>query len=206
MSCHDGRGQLDPRFVHHFVVDHDRAQGAVDRLGDPRYAATAIDATNPQAIVDLARIEEADVILNACDPRLNPPIFQAAFEAGCTYIDMAATLSSPHPEKPHELTGVKLGDAQFEKAGDWEAKAGLSANEYMAEAVEEKIARESGDYDVPSFMDKRFSQIIDELKALSTNVASLEVVTVAGNDTIMNLTRGDSYLLDDDDGELASAP
>jgi predicted DNA-binding protein len=101
---------------------------------------------------------------------------------------------------------IRLHTDTKERAGYWAAKAGLSANEYMAEAVEEKIARESGDYDVPSFMDKRFSQIIDELKALSTNVASLEVVTVAGNDTIMNLTRGDSYLLDDDDGELASAP
>jgi len=107
-------------------VDHDRAAAAVDRLGDPRYAASAIDATNPQAIVDLARIEDADVILNACDPRLNPPIFQAAFDAGCTYIDMAATLSAPHPEKPYELTGVKLGDAQFERAGDWEAKSQLA--------------------------------------------------------------------------------
>ena len=39
------------------------------------------EATTRQ-LLDLARIEEADVILNACDPRLNPPIFQAAFEAG----------------------------------------------------------------------------------------------------------------------------
>ncbi len=107
-------------------VDHARAAAAVDRLGDARYAATAIDAANPSAIVDLARIEEADVILNACDPRLNPPIFQAAFDAGCTYIDMAATLSEPHPEKPYELTGVKLGDAQFERAADWEAKGQLA--------------------------------------------------------------------------------
>ncbi len=107
-------------------VEHERAAAAVSRLGDPRYSAAAIDAANPAAIVDLARAEGADVILNACDPRLNPPIFQAAFEAGCTYIDMAATLSSPHPQKPYELTGVKLGDAQFERHGDWEAKGQLA--------------------------------------------------------------------------------
>ncbi|HVP03979.1 MAG TPA: saccharopine dehydrogenase C-terminal domain-containing protein [Solirubrobacteraceae bacterium] len=107
-------------------VEHDRAAGAVERLGDPRYAAAALDATNVEAIVDIARIEEADVILNACDPRLNPPIFEAALRAGCTYIDMAATLSSPHPEKPYELCGVKLGDAQFERAGEWEANGQLA--------------------------------------------------------------------------------
>ena len=44
------------------------------------------------------------MILNACDPRLNPPIFDAACEAGCTYLDMAMTLSAPHPEQPYELT------------------------------------------------------------------------------------------------------
>jgi hypothetical protein len=26
---------------------------------------------------------------------------------------MAATLSEPHPERPYELPGVMLGDAQF---------------------------------------------------------------------------------------------
>ncbi len=105
-------------------VDHDRAAAAVARLGDPRYAAAALDATNVQAIVDIANIEEADLILNACDPRLNPPIFEAALQAGCTYLDMAATLSYPHPEKPYELTGVKLGDAQFEQAATGRPRAG----------------------------------------------------------------------------------
>ena len=107
-------------------VDHARAADAVARLGDPRYIAAGLDATNVDAIVDIARIEEADVILNACDPRLNPPIFEAALQAGCTYLDMAATLSYPHPEKPYELTGVKLGDAQFEKADEWTAKDQLA--------------------------------------------------------------------------------
>ena len=58
----------------------------------------------------------ADVIVNACDPRLNPPIFDAAFDAGCTYLDMAMTLSEPHPERPYEQPGVMLGDEQFAAA------------------------------------------------------------------------------------------
>jgi saccharopine dehydrogenase-like NADP-dependent oxidoreductase len=36
------------------------------------------------------------------------------------------TLSEPHPERPFELTGVKLGDYQFERASAWE-DAGLLA-------------------------------------------------------------------------------
>jgi saccharopine dehydrogenase-like NADP-dependent oxidoreductase len=107
-------------------VDRGRAQRVVDRLGDDRLAAAALDASDQAAIVALAREERTGLIVNACDPRLNPPIFAAAREAGCNYLDMAMTLSEPHPERPFEEPGVKLGDAQFDVAGDWE-QAGLLA-------------------------------------------------------------------------------
>src|SRR4051812_46429043 len=107
-------------------IDGGRAQRVVDRLEDDRLAATQLDASDTGAMVALAREERADLILNACDPRFNPPIFAAARAAGCNYLDMAMTLSEPHPETPHEQPGVKLGDAQFEAAADWE-QAGLLA-------------------------------------------------------------------------------
>jgi saccharopine dehydrogenase-like NADP-dependent oxidoreductase len=107
-------------------LDPGRARAAVERLGDERFAATGIDASDRAAIVELARAEGTDVILNACDPRLNPPIFEAALEARCTYLDMAMTLSRRHPERPYELAGVMLGDEQFAAAGRWE-EAGLLA-------------------------------------------------------------------------------
>jgi len=107
-------------------VDASRAQAAVERTGDPRFGAAAVDASDAASVAELARAERVDAILNAVDPRFNPPIFQAAFEAGCTYLDMAMTLSEPHPERPHEEPGVKLGDAQFAQAERWE-EAGLLA-------------------------------------------------------------------------------
>jgi len=100
-------------------VDASRAQAAADRTGDPRFAAAAVDASDAAAIADLARAERADAVLNAVDPRFNPAIFEAAFAAGCTYLDMAMTLSEPHPERPYEEPGVKLGDAQFDAAERW---------------------------------------------------------------------------------------
>jgi saccharopine dehydrogenase (NAD+, L-lysine-forming) len=107
-------------------VDGARAERAAGRLGDDRIAGARLDASSTDDIVALARAERADLILNACDPRLNPPIFAAARAAGTTYVDMAMTLSEPHPERPFELPGVKLGDAQFAEAGEWE-RAGLLA-------------------------------------------------------------------------------
>ncbi|MGC8857106.1 MAG: saccharopine dehydrogenase family protein, partial [Anaerolineae bacterium] len=45
---------------------------------------------------------------------------------GVHYMDMAMTLSQPHPERPYELPGVKLGDYQFARSADWERKGLLA--------------------------------------------------------------------------------
>ena len=82
-------------------VSQERAQKAIDVLDDPsRFTAAKVDARDKDELVHLAVAEKIDVVVNACDPRLNPPIFGAAFEAGCTYIDMAMNLSEPHAERP----------------------------------------------------------------------------------------------------------
>ena len=105
----------------------DRARAAIARAGDDdRFAAVALDASDADAIVALAEAERADAILNACDPWLNPPIFAAAGRAGCTYLDMAMTLSERHPERPFEQPGVMLGDAQFAVADEWERAGRLA--------------------------------------------------------------------------------
>jgi saccharopine dehydrogenase (NAD+, L-lysine-forming) len=110
------RAAVDSEVLERIVVadvDLGRAAAAVDRCADARFVAHALDASNAAAITELAQHERADVVLNACDPRLNPSIFAAAFDAGCHYIDMAMTLSEPHPERPYEMTGVLLGAEQF---------------------------------------------------------------------------------------------
>jgi saccharopine dehydrogenase (NAD+, L-lysine forming) len=118
-----------PAFDHVTLADVDRtkAERAVaERADRDRFAAAQVDASDVSSVVALARDTQADVILNATDPRFNPQIFQAAFEARCTYLDMAMTLSEPHPERPYEEPGVKLGDAQFAQHERW-AEAGLLA-------------------------------------------------------------------------------
>ena len=107
-------------------VDQARAERAIAPLDDARLAAATVDASRADSVAALAREIRADVVVNACDPRLNPPIFDGAFAAGTTYLDMAMHLSSPHPERPTAETGVKLGDGQFAVADDWE-RAGLLA-------------------------------------------------------------------------------
>lgn len=77
-------------------------------------------------MVALARKYNVDLILNGCEPSLNIPIFEAAYEVGCNYMDMAMTLSSKHPDDPYNKCGIKLGDYQFEQAIKWEEKGILA--------------------------------------------------------------------------------
>jgi saccharopine dehydrogenase-like NADP-dependent oxidoreductase len=107
-------------------LDAARARAVVDRVADPRFGAAALDASDRVAITECARHHRADVIVNACDPRLNPPIFGAAFDAACTYLDMAMTLSEPHPDAPWARPGVMLGAAQFAAHDAWHARGLLA--------------------------------------------------------------------------------
>jgi saccharopine dehydrogenase (NAD+, L-lysine forming) len=110
------------------VTDFDvsRASAAVEGCADTRFVAHALDASKTAAITELARRERVDAVLNACDPRLNPSIFAAAFDAGCHYLDMAMTLSEPHPERPYEEAGVMLGAAQFDASDRWKERGLLA--------------------------------------------------------------------------------
>ncbi|MFE1460141.1 saccharopine dehydrogenase family protein [Streptomyces nigra] len=118
-----------PFFEAMVVADYDpaRAEAAVAALdGDARFSAERVDASDEPAVAALLERHSCDVLLNATDPRFVMPLFQAARTAGATYVDMAMSLSKPHPDRPYEECGVKLGDAQFEQAADWE-KAGALA-------------------------------------------------------------------------------
>jgi saccharopine dehydrogenase (NAD+, L-lysine-forming) len=104
-----------------------RAEEIQRKLGDPqRFPVEFIDAGKRESIEALARKYEVDLIMNAVDPIYNEQIFDAAFHAGTMYMDMAMSLSRPHPTDPFRQTGVKLGDYQFERSKDWEAKNQLA--------------------------------------------------------------------------------
>ena len=115
-------------FEHCALADYDAARPAAlaAELDDGRFSAHAVDASSKEAIVALIRETRADAVLNSVDPLFNVPIFDACFEAGVTYLDMAMTLSEPHPTNPYEETGIKLGDYQFERAAAWEEKGLLA--------------------------------------------------------------------------------
>jgi len=81
--------------------------------GDERFSADRVDASSAAAVAEAVRRHGATHVMNAVDPRFVMPIFDGARQAGADYLDMAMSLSHPHPERPYAETGVKLGDEQL---------------------------------------------------------------------------------------------
>lgn len=95
-----------------------RERSATPALAD-RFVAARVDASDAAAVTALAREHAITHVLNAVDPRFVMPVFEGALAAGADYLDMAMSLSRPHPTEPYALPGVKLGDEQFAAAGRW---------------------------------------------------------------------------------------
>ncbi|MEV6598472.1 saccharopine dehydrogenase C-terminal domain-containing protein [Actinoplanes sp. NPDC051346] len=116
-------------FFERFVVadyELDRAARAVDSLQDHRFVAAHVDASSAEAVAALCRAHGITHVLNAVDPRFVMPVFEGAHAAGADYLDMAMSLSYPHPDDPFTSTGVKLGDAQFAAEPAWHAAGRLA--------------------------------------------------------------------------------
>ncbi len=115
------------------VSDYDlsRAQRTIAWLegkgqANGRFVAARIDASDPDNVAEVAREHGATHVMNAVEPKFVPAVFAGALAAGADYLDMAMSLSEPHPTDPYHETGVKLGDDQFAQAADWETAGRLA--------------------------------------------------------------------------------
>ena len=116
-------------FYDHIVVsDYDlaRAERTIAsvsaRHGDvvaSRFTAAQIDASDAERVAAVVTEHQITHVMNAVEPKFVQSIFAGALAAGADYLDMAMTLSKPHPTEPHALTGLKLGDEQFDQADQW---------------------------------------------------------------------------------------
>jgi len=123
-------------FYEHVVVsDYDlgRAQRTVAAIEArhgaetaERFTAAQIDASDPDVVARVAREHGVSHVMNAVEPKFVQSIFAGALAADADYLDMAMSLSEPHPTDPHTETGIKLGDDQFEQAADWETSGRLA--------------------------------------------------------------------------------
>jgi saccharopine dehydrogenase-like NADP-dependent oxidoreductase len=113
-------------FAELIVADYDLGRAQRAAAAKDSYQAVRLDARDEAATAALLTGHGCDVLMNATDPRFVMPLFRAALQAGTHYLDMAMSLSQPHPVEPHRQTGVKLGDEQFALAGEWEKRGRLA--------------------------------------------------------------------------------
>ena len=153
------------------LADYDtaRAEALQVSLADAeRFPVEHIDARDRGAVAALARRHRSDMVMNAVDPQFVMPLFEGALEAGTHYMDMANSLSAPHPTDPFDTPGVKLGDEQFARHEAWEQSGklallgmgmdpGLSdlfaryARDHLFDEVHEVHVRDGGDLQIPGY-------------------------------------------------------
>src|SRR4030066_143549 len=146
-----------------------RAKEVQSKLGNnQRFPVEKVDAKHQHQIEALAKKYSVDLIMNACDPIFNIPIFEAAFNYGCNIMDMGLTLSELHPTDPFHKGGIKLGAYQIERAKHWEEKGILAlvglgvepgmadvfaryAQDYLFDEVEEVGIRDGANIEVKGY-------------------------------------------------------
>lgn len=103
--------------------DSERLRVVQGKLKDiKRFPTEVMDAKKKADIIRVAKKYDVDLILNSCDPSFNEVIFDAAYEAEKNYLDMAMTLSEPHPTEPFSKINKVFGDYQFAQNEKWQKK------------------------------------------------------------------------------------
>jgi saccharopine dehydrogenase (NAD+, L-lysine forming) len=108
------------------VTDYDLGRAEKAAAADGRFVAAQVDASSADSVAALVREHRITHVMNAVDPRFVMPIFHGAYDGGADYLDMAMSLSEPHPEAPYSQVGVKLGDTQLALTQEWEAAGRLA--------------------------------------------------------------------------------
>jgi len=76
-----------------------------------------------------------------------------------------------------------------------------STGDFIQQAIQHYIQFLNGDYKLPSLEQMRLNQMIDGYNAVvSSNNALIDIIT-SGFNSLMHITRGDNYLINDSNSE-----
>ena len=96
---------------------------------------------------------------------------------------------------------VRTHPDTHERLRYWADAHQMSLNDYLNEALEQKIARENGDYDLPTLEQARLNQLVDGYTALSRDVQNMGLQLNEIMRMFTNTMVGETgYLADDDSG------
>ena len=82
-------------------------------------------------------------------------------------------------------------------------KKGMSISEILREAIDLKIRYENEDYyPLAKLEAERINQLVDHISILSSNIKNLENLTIEGFSSLINITKGDNYLYDEEEDNI----
>lgn len=96
----------------------------------------------------------------------------------------------------HRVTAT-LSEEDYERFSYLAKKRGISVSDLIRDSVTFMLRFEAGDYNLGTLEVQRLNQLIDLMQAQSRNLRSLESVVVSGFDSLLGLTRGDNYLMEE---------
>lgn len=115
----------------------ERARSVQAKLNhDEKFPVEQLDASDIEQVIWIARKHQVDLVMNAVNVDYVPPLFEAAFQTGCTYMDMAMN-----------GLGSEMGKDEFAAHDKWVEKGLLAIRGAGADpGMSEVFARYASDH------------------------------------------------------------
>lgn len=97
---------------------------------------------------------------------------------------------------------MRMYDDDYDLLVYWADRYGVDRTEFLVDAMKHYIKWRNQDYDLPTAEIQRLNQMIDAVQNLAVTQEHLITTTVNGFDSILGISRGANYLVEDDDGNL----
>jgi len=115
----------------------ERAKTVQSKLDNPeKFPVEQLNAGDVSHVVEIARKYSVDLLMNSVNVEYSKPLFEAAFQTGCTYMDMAMN-----------GTGADMGKEEFNQHDQWTKKGLLAIRAAGADpGMTDVFARYAADY------------------------------------------------------------
>lgn len=100
--------------------------------------------------------------------------------------------------KTEKRITANVDEDTYERVKYWSDRREISINDYIRLAVDNQIKYENRDFDIPDIFVTRLNQIQGLLRDLESSNDNLNKTVVKGFDSLIGLTRGENYLLEED--------
>lgn len=115
----------------------ERARAVQTRFNNvDKFPTVQLDASNIGQVVEVARKHQVHLLMNAVNVEFDAPLFEAAYKAGCTYMDMAMN-----------GIGAGMGQEEFAQHDKWTEKGLLAIRATGADpGMTDVFAKYAADY------------------------------------------------------------